>query len=663
MNRKVGGCFSLIATLGVSASPAMASDVDPFALSPEQLFDAEVVSASRTLENVWDASAAIYVVSTADIERAGVTSIPEALRLVPGVQVARINSAGWAVSVRGFNSPLANKLLVLIDGREIYDPLFSGVYWDVQDTVLEDIDRIEVIRGPGASLWGANAVNGVINIITKPAAETQGALVSATAGAEERGAITARYGGSIADRGHWRLYGRGFDRAGQETLKGADDNSAWQALRAGFRMDLDLDARNALTVQGDAYRSETGQLRGVPTLTAPYSVVARESIDADGGNILARWTREAENGGRLTAQAFLDRTTRDQLPLEYRRTTFDVDTQYELPKLGWHNFVAGVRYRQTHDEITPTQIITSASSTHSEDSLSVFAQDQITLPKSWRLTIGSKFEDNDYTGLEVQPTARLQWNGKDAMIWGSASRAVRSPSELEREFNVVTGVIPPNPIIPVPVSVELQPNRDFESEVLLAYEVGVRKRWSSVELDVTAFHNEYDGLEALSLQTPRFALNPLHVVLPIAATNSTAAWTDGLETTLAWRVDQDFRIALNYSLLSMSLHGPPAAVAIASQVAETQFPRKQGNVRFQWDVTDRFALDSTFYYMDELPGYGVKSYVRSDLRVAYRLADHLQIEVIGQDLFDQSHREFGSPTDANAANIQRSIFGRLTWRS
>jgi iron complex outermembrane receptor protein len=440
MIRRGGTCLLLAAGAALLASPAAAEEsVDPFELSPEQLFEAEVISASRSAESVWDAPTAIYVVTASDIQRSGATSIPEALRLVPGVQVARINTSGWAISVRGFNSVLANKLLVLIDGRETYDPLFSGVYWDVQDTALEDVERIEVIRGPGATLWGANAVNGVINIITRRAADTQGALVSVIAGDAERADVTARYGGTAGENVQWRIYGRAFDRAAQESFAGGDDNSAWQAWRGGFRTDIALNPDDALTLQGDIYHSETGQMRLISSLSAPFASLQEEEVVAEGGNVLARWTRELDNDARLTAQAYVDYARRNQALLEDRRTTFDLDVQYEFPNMGRHDLIVGGRYRNSADVVTETEVITSPRRTHRSELWSAFIQDEITLAPQWQLTLGSKFDDNHYSGFEVQPSARLQWSGENQMVWGSVSRAVRSPSELEREFDIVLG--------------------------------------------------------------------------------------------------------------------------------------------------------------------------------------------------------------------------------
>ncbi|HSZ75418.1 MAG TPA: TonB-dependent receptor [Rhizomicrobium sp.] len=664
--RQYGTALALICI----AQSARADDVDPFALSPEQLFDATVVSVSKTAEKLGDAPAAVFVLSSEDIARSGATSIPELLRLVPGVDVARGGAASWAVGVRGFNGVLTDKLLVLIDGREVYDPLFSGVYWDVQDLPLQDIERIEVIRGPGATLWGANAVNGVINIITKKASQTKGALLKVTAGNQDRAIVTARYGGDIDDNIHMRIYAKYRDEAPDETLSGANANDQWTEWRGGFRADTDVDsAGDTFTLQGDGYHSETGQLRTVPLFAAPYNVVEMEDITADGGNVLGRWNRALGEDSSLTVQTYVDLTARDQLTLKDHRTTFDFDAQYELPALAWNKFIAGVHYRYTSDKLDFTSVIFGVKDTDSEQTYSGFVQDKITVvPNDLFLTLGSKFEHNDFTGFEWQPSGRLQWLiDSDDMAWTAVSRAVRTPSEIERDLTAITGTIPPS-VLPFPIVVELTPSPDFKSEDLIAYEVGYRRQWTStLQMDVTGFYNDYSRLSTLSLEAPTIAVTPppqsIYIILPLESTNLTTGKTYGFEGVLNWRAMENLNLSASYSYLHMQLDGPPSSEAIASEAAVGQSPRNQFNVRSQWDVTDRVAFDTTVYYVDALPGYDVSAYWRLDARIGWRMTDELQLDVVGQNLSDDSHREIGNPTDSNAIAIGRGVYGRLTWRS
>jgi iron complex outermembrane receptor protein len=657
----VGAC-ALLTLSGLGAARA-ADDVDPFSLSPEQLFDATVMSVTKTDETVRTSPAAVYVLSNEDIMRSGATSIPEALRLVPGVQVARGGSSSWAISVRGLNSGLANKLLVLIDGREVYDALFSGVYWDIQDTPLEDIERIEVIRGPGASLWGANAVNGVINIITKSAAHTQGAMVSAIAGNQENAIVTGRYGGTT-DNAHWRVYAKYSDRDSEETLQGHDANDDWHSLRGGFRADWDADASgNSFTVQGDVYSLDSHKFHSIPQLTAPYAVTALEHDSAEGGNVLARWTRDLNEGSSLSVQAYVDLVSRDQFTLGNDRSVFDIEAQYDLPKIDAHEIIVGAHYRYSDEELTPSDVITFAKSARHDQLISGFVQDKITLDDRWFLTLGSKFEENDYSGFEVQPSGRLQWQGDDQTAWAAVSRAVRTPSMLEHNLTVLSGVIPPG-VFPVPVAVVLTPSPDFQSEELVAYELGYRRELApNLQMDVSAFYNDYDKLATLSLEPGFVAFPPLHLVLPIATTNLTSGETYGFEAVLNWRAQPNLNFSAAYSLLEVELHGPPSSQAIASESGEGQSPEQQFNIRAQWDVTDKLAVDTTLYYVDELPAFDIPSYWQLDTRIGWHVTDGILLELVGQNLLDDAHREFGGADNPGSTEIERSIYARMTWRS
>lgn len=665
-NQALSGAAAIFCALCTMPAAFAADAVDPFALSPEQLFDATVMSVSKTSEDLRDAPAAVYVITSEDIARSGATSIPEALRMVPGLQVARTNASGWAISVRGFNNALANKLLVLIDGREVYDPLFSGVYWDVQDTPLEDIERIEIIRGPGASLWGANAVNGVINIITKSAADTQGTLVSITSGNDDRAIVTARYGGSMGDDAHWRVYGKYLTRTSTQTPAGGDANDAWAEWRGGFRMDWDPNSHgDTFTVQGEVYGGDGGDLRSLPLLVPPYAMIEDENVSASGANLHGRWSRELGEDSRVTLESYVDLTRRRQFTLKDERSTIDIEGQYELPAWDWQKLIVGGLYRYSVDALTATPIITFTKGTRGDQIVSGFVQDKITLEADrWIVTLGSKFEHNDYSGFEVQPTARLQWlDGKEQMAWASISRAVRTPSQLEQDLDIQSGVIPPG-VLPLPIAVELRPSPNFGSEELIAYELGYRRQLApDVQLDVSGFYNDYAKLSTLSLMAPEIVISPFHVILPIATTNLTKAKTYGFEAVVNWRVDDHLNFSATYSYLHMNLIGPSSDLAIASEAAEGQSPRHQFNVRSQWDVSDKLSLDTTVYYVDALPAFPVSAYWRVDTRAAWRLTDSLQFELVGQNIFDNSHREFGAPADASATVVGRSVYGRLTWRS
>jgi iron complex outermembrane receptor protein len=626
-----------------------AQPANSFDLSPEQLFSATVMSVSKTSEKLMDAPAAIYVLTNEDIMRSGATSIPEALRLVPGVQVARTHAGGWTVTVRGFASTgLGNKLLVLMDGREVYDQLFSGVYWDMQDTALEDIERIEVIRGPGGTLWGANAVNGVINIITKNAKDTQGGLVSAIAGNQDRAITTARYGGTFGSDVHYRAYAKYLNRDEERTVTDLGALDPQQAYRSGFRSDWHANGNDAFTLQGDVVKNDDAQIRIDPAL-----VTNIEHVHATGWNMLGRWTRELPQDSRLSIQSYIDYTYRDQLLIADQRTTYDFDAQYELPSVGRHKIIAGGKYRLSMDKLIPSPFITTVTSNRNDQTLSGFVQDKITLdPGKWFLTLGSKFEHNDYSGFEMQPSGRLQWHIADnKMAWASVARAVRVPSQLEHDLRIALLQVPGFPAF----DTGLIPNTHFNSEELVAYELGYRQSLSpSLTMDIAAFYNDYDNLVALMPVTGPFALTTLQY------TNGTTAESYGSELTLNWRASDSLNFSTAYSLLNMQLHGP--AGASNPEVAEKQSPQQQWNARSQWNIRNDLSFDTTLYYVDSLPDFHTKHYVRMDMGLGWKINERLQFNLVGQNLFAGSHTEFAPGAFTPTAEIEPSVYGKFTWR-
>lgn len=647
---------------------AKAQEKDYLDLSPEQLFNATVMSATKTDETWWNTPAAVYVLNNDDISRSGATSIPEALRMVPGVQVSRFHTSGWAVSVRGFNSDLSNKLLVLIDGREVYNHLFSGVYWDSQDVMLEDVERIEVIRGPGAALWGANAVNGVINIITKTAADTQGGLVSGIVGSKERIAST-RYGGALGDSGHYRVYGKALYREPQQNLAGNNRaNHDWDAWRGGFRADWQGNhKKDNFTLQGDGYESDTRQHRNAATFTPPYLSLNDETNNARGANLLGRWKHILDNNAKLSMQGYVDYSMRDIHLLQDETTAIDLDTQLEFPVWGRHEFLSGLRFRYSINELDGSPQ-TNFRNAHARDTLySGFVQDKITLlPDEWFLTLGSKFEHNDYSGFEFQPNGRLQWHPNNRqMVWGSIARAVRTPSRLEQDFDILLAAGPPSATLPVPVGVLLEANPGFDSEELTAYELGYRHQLTPhIQLDLSTFYNDYDQLATNRILTPRLVNNgidPLHFIIPIEIANMTSGNTYGVETTVSWQATSALDFSASYSYLEMELNGPPSSVAIDSEVAEGHSPQHQFNTRALWDIRPDMQLDSTLYYVGSLAALDVDDYWRFDLRWNWFIDERLEFTLVGQNLLEDAHQEF-FVSNGNTTAIERSFYGKLTWR-
>lgn len=631
-------------------------------LSLEQLLDITVVSASKKNEKVVDAPAAIYVITREDIIRSGATTVPDALRMAPGVDVARADANSWAISIRGFNSVLANKLLVLVDGRTLYNPVFGGALWEAHDLMLENIERIEVVRGPGGSLWGANAVNGVINITTRRARDTQGTLASVLAGNEELGSVSLRRGASFGDQGFYRVYGKGFKRdASYKPLVGGDSYDEWDGWRSGFRADWG----DEFTLQGDAYRTSTQQLKPNFSLVAPYAAIKQQNIVYDGVNLLGRWLSQGSDGAQLSVQSYIDWARRDE-PFNFidDRTIYDAEMQYNFAPLGAHEVIAGAGIRYLADNETGNRNVAFSPQQRSNQVYNTFLQDKITLvPETWFVTLGSKFEHNSFSGFEVQPNIRLQWHpSQNQTLWSAVSRAVRTPTPIEEDLTSTIATA-------AKVRAAFVPNDNFKSEQLTAYELGYRNQFTaSVSADFTVFYNDYDHLSTTAVQPITVVNNgvdPVHMLIPVKFTNDMKGRSQGLEAALSWVADENLKLTLNYSLLRMSLTAAklaqtPAQVA-AQETAEKLSPEHQLGIKAFWNISHSWTLDSTAVYVDKLPATKVDDYVRLDINLGGQLDKSLKINLVAQDLLDNHHREFASAADLNAGETERSIFAKLTW--
>ena len=632
-------------------------------LSLEELINVEVTSVSRKEEPIFRAPSAVSIVTGSDIRRSGATSIPEALRLVPGLQVAQATAHDWAISSRGFNDLFANKLLVLMDGRSVYTPLYSGVIWDVQDTLLEDIDRIEVIRGPGATLWGANAVNGVINIITKNARDTQGLLLSGGGGTEEIGFGNVRYGGQLGEHTHYRVYTKYFNRDDTVDPSGNDSYDAWWMARAGFRADYEKDWVNTLTFQGDLYDGELRDSLLLPSFTLPNPVRVNDTTRALGGNALGRWTHHFTEASILQFQMYYDRTERDSEVLKETRNTFDLDLHHRFPIFERHEIIWGLGSRVSHDEQDDNNLFLSFDPTHRTTQLySSFLQTEWELlEEKVKLTLGSKFEHNDYTGFEVQPGVRLTWTPDDKnTLWGSVSRAVRTPSRVEDDGRVLNSITPGAP----PTIVSLFGNNAYESEELTAYEIGYRiKAHPSVSVEVATFYNDYDSLRSFNTRSPFLETTPAppHVVIPFIAVNDMEGETYGAEVAVEYKPLDWWRWRASYSYLQMELHLPSNSPDPISESAEGTSPHHQAGLRSSMDLPHNLQFDVTGRYVDNLPTFGIPSYVAMDVRLGWRPWSHLEFAIVGQNLLDSQHPEFGSSFIATPpVEIQRAVYGKIT---
>ncbi|HYG64996.1 MAG TPA: TonB-dependent receptor [Thermoanaerobaculia bacterium] len=604
-------------------------------LSIEELMEIDVTSVTRRSASLSSAAAAISVITREDIRRSGVTSLPEALRLVATLHVARFDGRTWGISARGFNITTANKMLVLIDGRSVYTPLFSGVFWDVQDTLLEDVDRIEVIRGPGATLWGANAVNGVINIITRPAGDTQGGLVTAGAGNEERAFGAVRYGGALGKRGHYRAYAKHFDRDSLAFADGRDAEDPMKMGQGGFRADWQgAGEADWFTVQGDVYRGRVGE----PT---------RADTDVDGGNLLGRWSRKTSESSGMELQVYWDNTYR-RVPtvFEEHLDTWDVDFQHQLRAAERHNVIWGLGYRYSRDRVSDSPALAIPPPRRTLELASAFLQDEISLAGDrLRVTVGSKVEHNQSTGFEIQPSVRFAWTpADDRTLWGAVSRAVRTPTRFDEDLVFfTTGGVP-----------FIRGSRDFESEELLAWELGYR--WlplRDLSLDLSAFYHVYDELRSQE-PTPG-------TVLPIVLANKLNAETWGLEGRANWQASQRWRVYFGWALFENDLSFDPDSRDASGGEAEGNDPDYRFTLRSQLDLPGRFELDGWLRTVGELPSPEVPDYTELDLRLGWRATDVLELSLVGQNLLHDQHPEFGPPGPARR-EVERSVYGKVLWR-
>jgi iron complex outermembrane receptor protein len=615
-------------TAGPAVDPA-----DLKKLSIEELMQIDVTSVSRRSERLSQAAAAITVITQEDLRRSGVTSLADALRLASSVFVARSSQRDWAVTARGFAITTANKMLVLIDGRTVYTPLFSGTFWDVQDTLLEDVDRIEVIRGPGATLWGANAVNGIINIITRPAADTQGGLAAAGAGRPaERGFGAVRYGGALEEGGHYRVYGKYFDRGPLELPNGADARDPMHIGQGGFRTDWgDGKKADAFTLQGDAYTGRIGE-------------AIRADTSVDGGNLLGRWSRHLSDRSDLEMQVYWDRTHR-LIPSEFEehRDTWDLDLQNHLRAGERHDVVWGIGLRRTQDRVGNSADVAFLPTRRTRDLYSVFAQDEIALRDDLHLTVGTKLEHNETTGLEPQPTIRLAWTpGDRRTLWGAASRAVRTPTRLDQDIQFLSGG-----------QVVLRGDPDFVSEKLIAYEVGYREQLGSrASVDTAAFYNVYHDLRSQDL-SPGGGL-------PIVLANNLEAEAWGIELRANFQAVPWWRWQAGYAYFDKHLHVKPGFGDRFGGLEEGNDTHNRFSLRSTMDLPGGVELDAWLRWVDDLPFPLVRGYEELDLHLGWHVSRSLELALVGQNLLHARHQEFGA-IGAPGEEIQRGFYGKATW--
>lgn len=644
-------------------------------MSLQALMNLDVTSVSKEPEPYRQAPAAIDVITGDEIRRSGASSIPEALRLADNLDVAQVTSSSWDISARGFNSSTSDKLLVMMDGRSVYTPLFSGVIWSSQDYLLQDIDRIEVISGPGGTLWGANAVNGVINITSKNAKDTQGVYVEAGGGNQLQGFAGARYGGVLASNVYYRVYGKFFDRGPEVFADGSSAGDRWYRGQGGFRIDSDASPDDVFTLQGDIYGGDSDVIPGGETNQPAVGVTS-------GGNVLGRWTHTFADDEDMTLQLYYDRTqlgapfpggaAQPAVPLPPPFTTFpaspavpagtlkdkldtyDLDFHDRFQIGTWNRIVWGLGYRFTYDRVDNSPAVAFLPTTLGQSLYNGFVQDEIKLLDRLSLTVGSKVEHNDYTGFEYEPNVRLQWQATDhQMFWGAISRAVRTPSRYDRDLFQPS----PNYLYVF----HLTGNDTFESESVMAYELGYRAQLTpKLSGSLSAFYNHYTHLRS---QTDTIVVNP-NYLFDVSFHNNLRADTEGLELSSDYQVLDWWRLHAGYDLLEEHFQFDQGGEAIGA-VSETADPENQLFFRSSMDLPGHVELDSDLRWIDRVHNGGtqgtIPAYVEVGARLAWHATKNLEFSVVGQNLVHEQHAEAGF-AGRTQEQIERSIYGKVTWQ-
>ncbi len=632
--------------------------------------EAVVFSVAKRKQKILETASSVFVISQEDIKRSGVTSLPEALRLAPGVHVARINANQWAVSIHSYNERFSNKLLVLIDGRSVYSPLFSGVYWDAQEILLETVERIEVVRGSGAALWGSNAVNGVINVITKSAKDTQGTQAIAGYGTEEKGFGSLRYGGALNDKTHYRMYAKYFNRdeGGNYKHNEAEDNSSM--MSGGFRLDTDLNDNNNLMVKGAAYEGKMGQAGNIPDLNnAPaYSTFLNDDVRISGQNILARWAGNSQSQQNWALQAYYDHTFREDTVLgDQEVNVFDLDFQHGFDLFENNKITWGIQYRHVNNKLSSAALVTLTPKQRDTNLYSGFISDEISFfQDQLKLTLASRFEHNDFTGFEIQPTARIAWliNDKNT-VWGAISRSVRVPSISDHDASF-------NPVIlnvGIPAVVEISGDKDMVSEKIVAFEVGYRTHITEgFNFDISAYYNDYNDLRTFEKVLPNvLAFNPLRAIVPYKYDNKMEGYTYGVDVSANWYVQSWWRLNLGYSYSKTRLHlknGSTDTFTLGSGDVFVYAPEQMISLRSAWDISEDFDFDLWLRYVDRLEPaskIAVNAYVNMDARLAWQATKNLELSVVGQNLLaDKQLQHVRDPgTKINNSEVQRGVYFKI----
>ena len=658
-------------------------EIDLTTLSIEDLMEVQFVTLFKKPGRIFESAAAAYAISKEDIQRTGVTNVPEALRMVPGMQVSQHNASSYAATVRGFSGlsrgisgQFANKLLVMNDGRSIYTPLFSGVSWETQDVLLEDVERIEVIRGPGASLWGANAVNGIINIISKNAEDTQGGLLSFGGGTEYQTFSHFRYGSHFGNNNYFRIYGKYLKADGFVDSTGRDSNDSWHVFQGGFRFDTFPTTNNMITAQGEIYDGRFNQTYNIVSQVRPPFLTRFNFENKNtGGNLLSRWRHSFSNKSEFSIQLYFDRVKRFEAAVRGAINTYDVDFYHRFQLGSRNDIVWGAGYRLISDHFDSTFTFSLNPNKRKLSIFNTFLQDDIQLIRDKvKLTIGSKFEHNEYTGFEIQPNARLFWApSENQAVWASVSRAVRTPSRGENDARIILWATPQNE---TPTNfIVLNGQSDFKSETMVALESGYRIRTShNLSVDASLFLNEYRNLRSDDLASPAVSMNSVYspnFELAVEVNNNLRGHSYGFEASSEYVPIQKLRLKATYSFLKIHLTEKSNVKSDPiNKFIEKQSPVHQFYFQSFFKIHPRVDTNIFLRYIDNIPSQGVSSYVSLNGHLVWQLNKYLKFSLIGQNLLSTDHAEDSQvlnrqavivTTGTEATRVQRGVYSKITF--
>jgi iron complex outermembrane recepter protein len=660
--------FGFHLVFGLSAITVWAaqtpSQTDLSRMDVEDLMNIKVTSVSKREQSLSRTAAAVFVINQEDIRRSGATNIPDLLRMAPGVDVEQIDANAWAISVRGFNSRYSNKVLVLIDGRTVYTPSFSGVFWEHLDMPLENIERIEVIRGPGATVWGANAVNGVISIFTKSSKDTKGGLATAGVGSQMHGLGLVQYGGKAGRDGAYRAFGKYFDIGNSAMPDGSPAADHWWRGHGGFRTDWELSGRDSLMVQGDLFANQASQTRRSGFIATPFDRTFTQTLDATGGDVLARWDHTLAGGSQTSFQTYFDTYRRTDMGIPESLKTFDLDFQHHIAAGDRHDIVWGAGYRASNSGLSPGYAIFFSPPSRTDSLYSGFIQDEIRVADSLWLTLGAKLEHNAYTGVQTEPSVRLAWSAplNRHTIWAAASKAIRQPSRADTAIQTDMQSIPLGPDAVQVLRFFGNPN--IKDEELRDYELGYRTEFTkTISLDATTFLSFYRHLETVEPQ-PMVVIpgSPVQFQIPMLYDNKADAVTYGGELSLHWNANSRWRISPGYSYLHATIRQDPSSRGNVAYTLPDGFPGNMVQIRSSLNLWRRTEFDQSLYYTARLPGGSVPGHARVDLRLARHFGERAEVSLVGQNLLRPRAAEYGDSIGIMGTQAVRSVFTQFTYR-